>query len=155
MSFYDQLRIRSFFVYFDKKNVIKNYTLNKKERLKKRKVIEHLFNAGSSFSIFPLRVFYFLDKTSEEGTNQPLQFGTGASKRNFKKAVDRNRIKRLIREAYRTQKLPLQELIIEEQKGSLQVFIIFTGKELPLFVLVKTKVAEVLDRLEKEILKRS
>ncbi len=114
-----------------------------------------MFNEGLSFSIYPFRVFYFLNKTLDEGSNQPLQFGTGASKRNFKKAVDRNRIKRLIREAYRTQKLPLKQLISEQQKGSLQIFIIFTGKELPLFNHVKTKVAEVLERLGKEILKRS
>lgn len=81
-------------------------------------------------------------------------FGAGASKRNFKKAVDRNRIKRLIREAYRTQKLPLQQLITEQKQGCLQIFIIFTGKELPLFDLVKSKVAEVLKRLEKEMAKK-
>ncbi len=137
------------------KRPIKQFTLHKSERLKKRKIIEHLFNAGSSFSIYPFRVFYFLNKTLDEGGNQPLQFGTGASKRNFKKAVDRNRIKRLIREAYRTQKLPLQQLVTEQQKSSLQIFIIFTGKELPVFDHVKTKVAEVLERLGKEILKRS
>jgi ribonuclease P protein component len=144
----------AFFVYFDKKKAIKQFTLHKSERLKKRKIIEHLFNEGSSFSIYPFRVFYFLNKTLSEG-NQPLQFGTGASKRNFKKAVDRNRIKRLIREAYRTQKLPLQQLVTEQQKSSLQIFIIFTGKELPPFDHVNTKVAEVLERLGKEILKIS
>ncbi len=140
--------------YFDKKDAIKQFTLHKSERLKKRKIIEHLFNEGSSFSIYPFRVFYFLNKTLDEGSNKPLQFGTGAGKRNFKKAVDRNRIKRLIREAYRTQKLHLQQLATEQQKGCLQIFIIFTGKELPLFDHIKTKVAEVLYRLEKEILKK-
>ena len=109
-----------------------------------------MFNAGSSFSIYPFRIFYFLAQIQSEGNNQPLQFGTGASKRNFKKAVDRNRIKRLIREAYRTQKLPLQQLVTEQQKGCLQIFIIFTGKELPVFDHVKIKVAEVLERLEKK-----
>ena len=80
-----------------------------------------------------------------------LQFGAGVSKRHFKRAVDRNRIKRLIREAYRTQKLPLQDGLKESGKGYLKLFILFTGKELPEYQLVREKVAAVLRRLEKEV----
>ena len=80
-----------------------------------------------------------------------LQFGTGVSKRHFKRAVDRNRIKRLIREAYRTQKLPLQAALTEGGKGYLKLFILYTGKELPDYQLVREKVAGVLGRIEKEL----
>ena len=80
-----------------------------------------------------------------------LQFGTGVSKRHFKRAVDRNRIKRLVREAYRTQKLPLQGLLKESEKGYLKLFILYTGKELPDYQLIREKVGGVLERLEKEL----
>lgn len=80
-----------------------------------------------------------------------LQFGAGVSKRHFKRAVDRNRIKRLLREAYRTQKLPLQTLLKESGKGYVKLFILYTGKELPDYQLVSAKVGAVLGRLEKEL----
>lgn len=80
-----------------------------------------------------------------------LQFGAGVSKRHFKRAVDRNRIKRLLREAYRTQKLPLQTHLEKSGKGYLKLFILYTGKELPPYPLIREKVGAVLGRLEKEL----
>ena len=90
---------------------------------------------------------------TEEGGEEEsvLQFGTGVSKRHFKRAVDRNRIKRLIREAYRTQKLPLQQKVAEGTKGYLKLFILYTGKELPEFGVIKEKTLAVLNRLEKNL----
>jgi len=87
------------------------------------------------------------------GAETVLQFGVSVSKKYFKKAVHRNRIKRLIREAYRTQKLPLQHLIKEGAVPPLQLFALYTGKELPDYHLVYTKVAEALERLQKAIVK--
>ena len=84
-----------------------------------------------------------------------LQFGVTVSKKHFKKAVHRNRIKRLVREAYRTQKLPLQQLLKEKQPATLKLFVIYTGKELPDYYLIRTKVAAILERLEKETVKRA
>jgi ribonuclease P protein component len=82
---------------------------------------------------------------------QPLlQAGFGASSRSFKKAVDRNRIKRLIREAYRLQKLDLQRLLNEKGR-SLAVFFIYTGKELPESGTVTEKIAVVLQKLIKDM----
>ncbi len=80
----------------------------------------------------------------------PLQAGFGASSRNFKKAVDRNRIKRLSREAYRLQKQPLLDRV--QQKGlSLAVFFIYTGKELPDYRTVTEKIGVALQKLIREI----
>jgi ribonuclease P protein component len=79
-----------------------------------------------------------------------LKFGTGVSAKNFKKAVDRNRIKRLTREAWRLQKNEIREKTSEKQK-QLNVFFIYTGKELPDFTTVKEKVAIALKKLADKI----
>lgn len=77
-------------------------TLSKIEKLKSKKLIEQLFSDGLSVSNYPLRLVY-LQTTFE--TSTPLtKAGFSVSKKKFKKAVDRNRIKRLLREAYRLNK---------------------------------------------------
>ena len=70
------------------------------------------------------------------------------SGKNFKRAVDRNRVKRLTREAYRLQKKQLQEATIEK-KLQLNIFFIYTGKELPAFNIVREKVNVILNKLTK------
>ena len=84
------------------------FTFKKEEKLKSRKLIEQLFDKGSSLSVFPLRIVYL---KIVHGTGFPVQAGFSVPKRKFKKAVDRNRIKRLIRESYRRQKHTLYQNI--------------------------------------------
>jgi RNase P protein component len=80
----------------------------------------------------------------------PLQAGFGAGSRHFKKAVDRNRIKRLTREAYRVQKQPLIDHLA--QKGlAMSLFFVYTGKELPDHSTVKERVGVALQKLIKEV----
>jgi ribonuclease P protein component len=121
----------------------KQFTLGKNERLKSRKLIEQLFSEGKNFAVNPFRIYYsFLPLTipyADTFGRHPdiyrrdslltIQFGVGVGTKNFKRAVDRNRIKRITREAYRLQKLPLQEKL-KEKKISLNVFFIYTAKEL-------------------------
>ena len=76
-------------------------TYSKKEKLKSKKLIDRLFAEGQSVSAFPLRLVY-LSATFEDIII--AKTGISVSKRNFKNAVDRNRIKRLLREAYRLNK---------------------------------------------------
>ena len=79
-----------------------------------------------------------------------VQFGVGVSSKNFKRAVDRNRIKRLTREAWRLQNIELKEKM--KRSGSLlNAFFIYTGKDLPDFRLVKDKVAVALKKLTDKI----
>jgi ribonuclease P protein component len=131
------------------------YTLGKKDRLKSRKAIEHLFKTGKSFSVFPFRVLYILEEKQPSlpaghtvSVNSNLQAGFTASSRNFKKAVDRNRIKRLMREAYRLQKNDLQQSLALNDEH-LTLFLIYVGKDLPDFELVFEKFTLVLTRLIK------
>jgi ribonuclease P protein component len=88
-------------------SVKKQFTLGKEERLKSRKQIEKLFAEGKSFAVNPFRVYFIVHGplTIDHG----LLFGVGVSNKNFKHAVERNRIKRLTREAWRLQKNELHE----------------------------------------------
>ena len=147
------------------------HTFPSAERLKSRKLIEAIFRSGKTFSVFPFRVFYLWEDAGGQAlagqhpagqvasgpfpagqplaggrlpTLQPVQVGVGATKRNFKRAVDRNRIKRLLREGYRLQK----ELLDKPPMGKgLRVFVLYTGKELPEFPLVLEKMGVILKKL--------
>ena len=122
------------------------YTLHKKERLKSRKQIDFLFQQGQRFAVPPFRVLYTIKKGELKEGNSRLQFGVGASSRFFKRAVDRNRIKRLGREAWRLQKQGLLQLV-EEQNKQLDVFFIYTGKELPVYEEVFTAINTAIQKL--------
>lgn len=95
---------------------------------------------------FPLRVIYL--ETEQQLT--PLQAGFTVNKRNFKKAVDRNRIKRLMRESYRLQKNNLKNELAKSNK-TLALFFIYTGKELPCYQEIFEKTGNVLAKIEKAI----
>ena len=84
------------------------FTFKKEEKLKSQKLIEQLFDKGNSLSEFPLRIVYL---KLEHSSNYPIQAGFSVPKRKFKKAVDRNRIKRLLRESYRQHKHTLYQNI--------------------------------------------
>jgi ribonuclease P protein component len=131
--------------------VREKFTLGKEERLKSRKQIEQLFDKGKSFAITQFRVYFLIDEMlNAQRSMFNVQFGVGVSARNFKKAVDRNRIKRLTREAWRLQKNELSEKAKEAQR-QLNVFFIYTGKELADFKTVKDKVAIALKKLSDKI----
>jgi len=97
--------------------------------------------------INPLKVYYQFTELPGESA---LQATVGVSARVFKRSVERNRIKRLIREAYRLQKTGLQGALAASEK-KLAVFFLYTGKELPQFELVKDKMMLVLDKLTAEV----
>ena len=77
------------------------FTFSKKEKLKSKKHIDLLFTEGRSISAYPLRLVYMPIEFTE---SIPIKTGVSVSKRYFKNAVDRNRLKRLMREAYRLNK---------------------------------------------------
>ena len=120
----------------------KQFTLGKEERLKSQKQTELVFSEGKKFTLAPFRVYYL----SIKDQLNVLQFGVGVSTKNFKKAIDRNRVKRLAREAYRLQKKILEKKLIEAN-SYLTVFFIYTGKELPEYKDINDKIGRVLNKL--------
>ena len=122
---------------------IRRHTFPKEEHLCRKKLIEELFGKqGSSFGVYPLRNVWL---KSEAPTTVPPQVLISVSKRTFKRAVDRNRLKRLIREAYRLNKYRL----LEQPKGHpiALLGIIFTGKEKSPLALVEKKLISAFHRL--------
>lgn len=119
-----------------------NQSYGKKEKLKSRKELDALFNGGKSFLVFPVKVFY----TQQEATPAHIKTGVGVSSRYFKKATDRNRVKRLLREAYRTEKAPLVE-VIESGHTSLNVFLLYVDKTLPEYLNLKKVMANIMQNL--------
>jgi ribonuclease P protein component len=113
-----------------------SFSLPKIERLSKKKSIQELFNKGSSFYLYPFKVIYL--SGSAQSTNQVI---FSVSKRNFKKAVDRNLIKRRMREAYRLNKL----LVAGTPK--FQIVYIYTAKEALPFAQIQDKMVNTLKRL--------
>lgn len=107
---------------FSFKFVLMKHTLEKEERLKSRKLIERLYNDGNSVKAFPLRMVFL---QTEHTSNFPAQMGVSVAKRNFKLAVHRNRIKRLIRECYRLQK----EIVYDNLDKPYIFMISYIGKE--------------------------
>ncbi len=118
-----------------------SHSLKKTERLCSKKVIDKLFSEGESFLAFPLKVVF---KATELPQAVPVQAGFSVSKKIFKRAVKRNRIKRLMREAYRLNK---QMLSVTAEKQQMAVFFIFIGKELPSFAQVEKAMKKALSRL--------
>ncbi len=121
----------------------KRFGLSKLERLKSRKQIDALFKGGKSFAQFPIRVSYQFWPSAEKSG---LQIGVTASKRHFKKAMDRNRIKRLLRETYRLQKEDVLLQLKTSQKRGI-VFFIYTDKTILSFITIKEAMAKCLKRL--------
>lgn len=124
----------------------KQFGYGRAEKLKSRKRIDGLFSGGKSFSIYPLRVYYASAGEEPGGA----ETGFGVSKKHFKKAVDRNRIKRLMRESYRLQKEGLHAGLKMRQKKAL-LFFIYTGKTIAEFPELKLAMHQCLARLHQTL----
>jgi len=127
----------------------KTFTYNKKEKLKSRKQLEAIFSKGRTFLFFPVKVFYLLPETPLDNI---VKTGVGASSRTFKKAVQRNRIKRLLREAYRLNKQPLHQFL-QIHNRQLVVFLLYIDKQMPKKNSIQTKMPVILEKLISELSK--
>ena len=119
-----------------------SYRFPKEERLRSKKLIEQLFREGSSFNSYPLR---FVALHVPEVSEPPVQVLVSVSKRNFKKAVDRNRLKRQIKEAYRLSKPAITQSHMPV--GTWYIGVLYIGKEKNPFNTICKKLNSGLERL--------
>ncbi len=123
--------------------MVSKFTFAKVERLCSKKYIDKLFEKGSeaneSLFSYPFRVVYTKEKTAENTLPQIL---VSVSKRNFKKAVDRNTVKRRIKEAYRLNK----HLFLENDLPK-QMVIMYLNKEILTFLEIEEKLKLIFKKM--------
>ena len=124
------------------------HTLQATERLQLRKQIETLFQSGEAFSFYPFRVLFLRTGTGPDDA-VPVRIGFSIPKRRVRKAVQRNRYRRLLREAWRLQKSFLYEKI--PAGVQLHCFLIFTGQEKLTFETAKLSVAKAMEKLAERL----
>lgn len=113
-----------------------DFNFPKNEKLKSRKLIERLFAEGKSVPKYPIRLVFMPLTVNGIFT----QAGFSVSKKAFKKAVDRNRVKRLMREAYRLNKNEALRTIPQP----FAFMFLFTGKEIPSFESLNKTMVQLL-----------
>lgn len=120
-------------------------TFRKSERLHSKKLIEELFESGKSIRQSPY-VLRYLWHPFEKG--EVVQIAISIPKKNVRRAVDRNRLKRQLREAYRLNKERLISRVAQQDKG-LALFLIYTGKEKENYKFLEDKLKVLLQEVEK------
>jgi len=121
-----------------------NFTYSQKEKLKSKKLIDTLFTEGKAVTAYPLRMVYLSTDFDEAIL---AKTGVSVSKRNFKKAPDRNRIKRLLRECYRLNKTAY----FNKVPNQYALMILYIGKEKPTFLDVETKMNQLFEKFSNKI----
>lgn len=116
---------------------------SKSEKLKSKKAIDHLFNKGKSINAYPIRVIY-VKKAEKE--NSTINAGVTVSKKNIKLAVNRNHIKRRLREAYRLNNHELKAHL-KTNGIQLDIMFIYSSKEKLSYENIESKIKVLLTRL--------
>ena len=116
-----------------------NFTYPKKERLKSKTTIGLLFSEGKSVSKYPLRLVY---RQAEEGSDEKIKMGVSVSKKYFKKAVDRNYFKRVLRETYRLNK----HLLLDNIQEPYSVMFFYQTKDKLSYEEINTKTIQLFEK---------
>ncbi|MDR2222679.1 MAG: ribonuclease P protein component [Flavobacteriaceae bacterium] len=116
-----------------------NIKYPKKEKLKSKIVISELFTSGKTVSKYPLRMVYVPITNTDD---VPLKTGVSVSKRYFKKAVDRNYFKRLLREAYRLNK----QLLLDHTDEQYAIMLFYQSKDRLSFQEVNEKMIKLFEK---------
>lgn len=124
-----------------------NFTLPKPRKLKSREAISAVFEQGTATKSWPLLAQHLEWELPEP---VPCQVAFNVSKRRFPRAVDRNRVKRLMREAWRHERHALDEALGTAQLRWAMVFL-YVGKELPEFSELRIRMRDVLQKLQRKL----
>ena len=121
---------------------VKN-TFKKAERLTSKNILDDIFKEGKTIKKFPFIVKHLPCKFEDD---EKLKVVISVPKRRIKNAVNRNRIRRLIKEAYRLNKANLK-IVLEKYEKGLALFFIYTGKENPDYATIEMKIKLLLNEL--------
>jgi ribonuclease P protein component len=125
----------------------KIFTYQKKDKLKSRKQTQNLFSNGKAIGVFPIKLIYTIEAVDTAGV---LQAGVGAPTRTFRKAVQRNRVKRLLREAYRLEKPSfLAQFSLEHKR--INLFFLYGNAEVLPQAEIQDKVRSALAQLAQKL----
>ncbi|WP_299533600.1 ribonuclease P protein component [Ulvibacterium sp.] len=116
-----------------------SFTFPKEEKLKSRKLFNTLFTQGKSITKYPVKLIYL---KTELPKDVKIQMGVAVPKKSFKSAVKRNRIKRLLREAYRLNK----PMVFNNSEGNFAFLFLYLGKEMPNYDLVENSIRTILQK---------
>ena len=123
-----------------------DFTYPKNQKLKSKKTIDLLFSEGVSVSKYPLRlVFVESNYGLDFSKNEKLKVGVSVSKKNFKKAVDRNYFKRLLREAYRLNK----HILLENIQKNYAMMFFYQTKDRLTFKEINLKMIQLFEKFLK------
>ena len=131
--------------------VKQRFTFSKNERLSGHKIMAELFAKGNSMVVSPFRLIWMQATLSSAS---PAQVAFSVPVKNFRLAVDRNRIKRQMREIYRKNKASIYS-VLQKEKKQCALMIIFTSKTKIPFTEVENKLTITLQRFEEELKKHA
>jgi len=126
---------------------MKPNSLGRSEKLKSEKSISQLFETGKILSVSPVRLIY------QKNSSSPGKFvksGFAVPKKNFKRAVDRNLLKRRMREAYRVSKHILYTIHPEFLSG-MEIMLIYQGRQIEEFEKIQNSISGLLKKLQQKI----
>jgi ribonuclease P protein component len=126
------------------------YTFTKEERLCNKRLIDELFHNGSSFLCYPFKASWLL---VTEPQQVPAQIVFSVSKKRYKRAVDRNLIKRRMREAYRLSKQQQLYDLLTNANRRIILSVGYIGKEIAPYELIEKKMLKLLTQLNTELVK--
>lgn len=121
---------------------MKRNTFPLKEHLKSKKTIEKLYAEGTSVTAYPLRAVFIQQNREEQDVTASVLISV--AKKRFRHAVDRNLVKRRIREAYRTSKYPLTE-VLENNDKRIAVAILYIDTRHNSTAFIKRKMEKLLE----------
>ncbi len=121
-----------------------NFTYPKNERLKSKTTIGLLFSEGKSVSKYPLRLVY---RQAEENSEEKIKLGVSVSKKYFKKAVDRNYFKRVLRETYRLNK----HLLLDQLDQPYSIMFFYQTKDKLSYQEINTKTIQLFEKFLQQV----